>query len=124
MFVLQRRKRDRGRVRLPSAPALPALEQFRPRSAENEDRRRPRPLDELVDEIEEPLVGPVEVLEDEHHRPLLRNRLEEAPPRGEALALDDRLVVRGEPDKAAQPRCHPFGFVLVGGHAPHRDGEL
>ena len=42
--------------------------------------------DELVDEVEKRVVRPVQVLEDEHERTLVRERLEEVPPGGECLA--------------------------------------
>jgi len=58
----------------------------------------------------------VQVLEDEHERRVVRERLEEAPPRGEALALRNLLVVGGrEPDQAPHPDGHPVGLPRIGG---------
>ena len=82
----QRREADRRRVELAAAPTGPSLEQLRPGAADDEQRDAAQPVDELVDEVEQAVVGPVQVLEDEHERPLLGERLEEAPPGGERLA--------------------------------------
>ena len=41
----------------------------------------------MVEEIKKPVVCPMDVLEDEYERPLLRHPLEEAAPSGERLAL-------------------------------------
>src|SRR5436190_1043296 len=62
----------------------------------------------------------MEVLEDEHERPLLGDRLEEAPPGREALALRHGLVLGREPDEAPQTGGHPVGFALVRGHLAYR----
>ena len=52
----------------------------RARQGEHEDRELRRPLEEVVDEVQQPGVGPLQVLEDEHHRPGRRETLEEQPP--------------------------------------------
>ena len=62
------------------------------------------PVDELVDEVEQLVVGPVQVLEHEHGRALLRERLDEAAPRGEALVARAGLAARGRRAGAAAPR--------------------
>ena len=49
-----------------------ALEELGPRESQDEDRLRARPLDEVLDEVEEAGVGPLEVLEYEHRRRLVR----------------------------------------------------
>ena len=95
----------RQRVSLASAPARPALEQLGPRGRDDEQRHVLDPVDELVDEVEQLVVGPVQVLEDEHGRPLLGERLDEAAPRGEALVARARSAL--EPDERAQPRLDP-----------------
>jgi hypothetical protein len=63
---------ERRRVPLTSAPGGVALEEFRPSSTENEERNVGRPVDEMVEELHERSVGPMEVLEDEDERGLLR----------------------------------------------------
>ena len=67
----------------------------------------------------------MKVLEDEHERPLVRQRLEVASPGREALALRRRVVVpAGKPDEASQPCRHPVGLARVGGHFLHRSRQL
>ena len=73
LFVGQRRQRDVRRVHLASAPRRSALEQLEPRGAQDQQRHVARPVGEVLDEVEQPVVGPVDVLEDEDER--------RAPPR-------------------------------------------
>ena len=57
----------------------------------------------MVDEVEQVVVGPVQVLEDEHERALLGEGLEEPSPGGEALrAVAARLTLGGEADQRPQ----------------------
>jgi hypothetical protein len=62
-----------------------ALQELRARRPEHEQRDAARSLNQLVDEVEQGIVGPVQILEHEHERPLVGQRLEEATPGGEAL---------------------------------------
>ena len=48
-------------------------------------RRVPRPLGDVLDEVEERRLTPVDVVEDDHERTLPRERLEQSPHRPEAL---------------------------------------
>jgi len=102
-------------VHLPATPARTALEQLRPRAANDEQRDSAQPVDELVDEVEQALVGPVEVLENEHERPLLRQRLQKPPPCCErltaAVAAEHGLAL--QTDERAQVRLHPAGIARV-----------
>ena len=61
------------------------VEQLGAGGSDDEDRHPARPVDEVVDEVEKGIVCPVQVLEHEDERPLLGERLEEAPPSGEGL---------------------------------------
>ena len=65
LAVAQRRQRDRRGV-CPGSPPRPALEHFRTRRAEEDDRHAGRPVGQMVEEVEQPFVRPVQVLEDEH----------------------------------------------------------
>jgi hypothetical protein len=69
VVVGQRGECERGRVQLAAAPAGTPLEELWSRGAEDEQRHIGRPLDEVLDEIEQALVGEMEVLEHEHERP-------------------------------------------------------
>ena len=125
VIVRERRDRQRQRVRLASAPARSPLEQLRSCRAHDEQGNARAPVHEVVDEVQQVVVGPVQVLEDEHRRPLVGERLEELPPGREMLrplAARDNL---GRADERAQAlehavpkpeRAHrlgqlPFGFL-------------
>jgi hypothetical protein len=98
----QRRERECGGVELASSPRRSALEQLQPRGADDEQRDAADPVDEMLDEVQQPLVGPLHVLEDEHERALLREGLEEASPRRERF-LARAAVERGRlADERAQ----------------------
>ena len=65
-----------------------AICHLRPRQRDDEDRMVASPIEQILDERDEALVGPVDVLEHHHERPLLGEPLEEAPPgREEILAV-------------------------------------
>jgi hypothetical protein len=74
--VVERDERDGCRVPLAAAPAGPAFEQLGPGRTDDEQRHAIDPIDEPVDEVEQAVVRPVEVLDDEHHRTALGHRLE------------------------------------------------
>ena len=101
VLVRERRERDCQSVRLASAPARASLEQLRPRGAEDEQRHPAHPRDQSVDELEQGVVGPVQVFEDEHERPLLGKRLEKPAPGGRAL-LGAAGVLLGDPGERPQ----------------------
>ena len=71
----------------PPQPGL-LVEQLGAGGADDEQRHAARPLHELVDEVEQSLVRPVEVFEDEDQRPLSGQLLEEAAPGRERLVDD------------------------------------
>ena len=123
LVLRQRRQRHRRRVQLASAPARPPRQQLGPRRADEEHRHAGRPLDEVVDEVEQALVGPVQVLEDEHERPAVAERLEEAPPGRERLGarVAAALALLCLADQRAQIGHDPAGLLLV---ADRRDGAL
>jgi hypothetical protein len=81
----QRGERDRVRVPLAAAPTRVPLVQLRPGAAEHEQRDAARPVDEVFDESDQCIVGPVEILEDQHEWPRARDPLDETTPGGERL---------------------------------------
>src|SRR4249919_1702235 len=83
----ERREREGQRIRLATSPGRATRKQFRARRTDDEQRYARRPVDEMVDEVEEAFVGPVEILEDEDERALVGDSLEEAAPRGKRLVL-------------------------------------
>ena len=66
---------------LAAAPRRPKLEQVRPRDAEDEQRRIARPVGDVLDQVEERRLGPLEVVEVDDERTLAGGRLEEPPHR-------------------------------------------
>ena len=85
LVVGQRADRERERVALAATPAGPAVEQLGASRPDDEEWNGRCPIREVVDEVEEPVVGPVEIFEDEHQRALLGRRLEQPPPGCEHL---------------------------------------
>ena len=80
LVVRQRRERECRRVELAAGPAGSTLEQLRPRGRHDQQRHVRHPVHELVDEVEQALVRPVQVLEDEDEWALLGEPFEEAAP--------------------------------------------
>ena len=116
LVVAERRQRQRERMRLPAAPARATREQLGARGPDDEQWHAAGPVDEVVDEVEQTVVGEVQVFEDEHERVLLRERLEEAPPRGERLAAAVGACLAGglEPDERPEVALEPLRVVGVG----------
>src|SRR5918999_1835441 len=71
---------------MPGAPRRPSIEQLRAGQRDDVDRATARPGQHLLDEVQEAVIGPLEVLEDHHYRARLGDPLEEGPPREEELA--------------------------------------
>ena len=91
----------------------PPLGQFRPRRAEDEHRYRRVLASKVLEEREQRIIGPVEVLEDEDGRPLLREHLEEPAPGSEQLiSLAPRSGLDAE--QREQTLSEP-GLLLAGG---------
>ena len=61
----QRLEQERRRVQLPASPVRPNVEQLGARDAEEEDRRVPREVGDVLDEIDEHGLGPLEIVD--HH---------------------------------------------------------
>ncbi len=109
---------ERREARHPGPPARPPLEQLRPSQGHDQDRMLASPRGQVLDEVEQARVGPLDVLEDEHRRCRVGDALEEATPRREeliALECCQRIVRQ----QHRQPRLHPGAFGVV----PHDLGE-
>ena len=126
IVVGERREGDRERVALASAPSAAAIEQLRASGADHEHRHAARPIDEMVDEVEQCVVGPVKVLEHEHERVALRQRLEKASPgrRRFALAVAARGAVGLEARQRPQVLFDPGGLRFVADQVRHGRPEL
>ena len=111
----ERTERHRRGVHLAAAPPGPALQQLGPRRGDDQQRHASHPFDEVVDEVEETLVRPVEVLEDEHGRAGVGQRLEETTPRRERLGpAVVRALLAAQPEQRPDVGEHPFGLVRSG----------
>ena len=105
----ERPERDRDRIPLAAAPVRPALEQLGSRAGDDEERYALDEVDEAVDEVEQPVVGPLEVVDHEDERSPLGERLEEDPPAGEELrpAVAEPTSSGVEPDERLEARRDP-----------------
>ncbi len=108
--VGQRLERDRRGIELAATPVRAPSKQLGSGRADHQHRHVGHPVGELVDEVEQALVSPLEILEDEDQRTLRGELLEEAPPGREGLrssaAPELRLVL--EPGQRAQASGDPF----------------
>ena len=105
----ERPERHRERVPLASTPVRSPLEQLGPGARDDEERHVLDEIDEAVDEVEQPVVGPLEVVDHQHERSPLRQRFEKDPPTGEELAtaVAETDVLRDETDERLEARCDP-----------------
>ena len=82
-------------------------------SDEHEERMAARPLEQVLEEVEQARVGPLHVLEDEDRRRLLGQPLEEDPPGREEV-----LLVAGgpssRPEQVGEARLDPAPLLRVG----------
>ena len=85
LAVRERSERHGQGIWLAAAPAGPACEQLGTSGTNDKQRDAGCPIDQVVDEIQEVVVGPVQILEDEHERPTLREPLEKPTPSSEGL---------------------------------------
>ena len=88
-----------------------SLVQLRARCAENQQRHPVGPVREVLEEGEQRVVGPVEVLEDENRRPRLCPGLDRAAPGGEGLLLRGGLAAG--PDERPQAVLEPCAVGIV-----------
>ena len=83
----QRLEEDRREVPRAAPQAGPALRELGPGQRHHEQRAIARPLDEVLDEVQQRAVGPVDVLEHHHGRSLVGDPLEEDPAGREQVLL-------------------------------------
>jgi len=120
----QRRQRQCRGIRLAAAPVRTAREELGARRGDDKERHVRRPVDQRVDEVEQAVVGPVEILEDEHGRALCGKALQEAAPGCERLAAPVPAGgVVGYADEWLQHPSQPLDLLLAA-HAHYRVSEL
>ena len=119
----ERLEEERAEAARARAPAGVAIGQLRPGERDHEDRLVPRPLEQVLDELDERGVGPLDVLEDQDDGALLGHALEEQPPAGEEI-----LAVRGaavaEAEQLLQARLDERALLRVGDHLLDHPGQL
>ena len=109
LLVGECRERERRRVQLAATPAGAALEELGTGGSDDEEWHVRDPFHELVHEVEERLVGPVQVLEHEDERAQLGHRLEEVAPGRERLGapVSAELALACEADESQEVRLDP-----------------
>ena len=120
--VVERLEHQRRGPAPPGGPPLPPGGELGPGERQREDRARCRPVEHALDELEQPLVGPLEVLEHQRDRVIVRQTLEEQPPtREQLLAPEARL---GDPEQRPQPGREELPLGRIGDPAVEREREL
>ena len=114
----ERLERDAGGVPPPAAPRRTALPQLRPGGADDEDASL-RPIGDLLEQIEERGIGPVDVLDDDHHGAAEREGGEEGAPRAVDRAANDPRLEIAKRDRGI---LDPHGVGERGGRS-HRVGR-
>ena len=95
-----------------AAEGRATVEQFRAGEHHDQDGSVLRPLEQVLDEVEQSRVGPLQVLEHEHHRALLGDALEEDPPSGKKRVPAARRS-RLDPKQGKQRRLDPAALLCV-----------
>ena len=111
-LVRERRERDGQRVEPAPTPRRAPLEQLGPGRAEHEQWDVARPVDEMLDEVEGAVVGPVQILEHQDERNAVGDRLDQALPRRERL-LAPACRFTSEPHQRAYPAREPAAVARV-----------
>jgi hypothetical protein len=96
---------------LRGSPDGAAVEQLRSRRCEDEQREVAQPLSNRLDELEQAVVGPVQVLEDEDDGLNGCHSREEAPPGREPLRpAVSPFLARAETEYRSEVSLHPIGL--------------
>ena len=112
-LLRERLEVERGEAALPGAPGRPPLQQLGPSERDDEDRVVARPVEEVLDEVEQARVGPLHVLEQrapsDSRRRAARRRARHAR---EQVLLVARLVL-GEPEEVREARLEELPLLGV-----------
>ena len=103
---------ERREVAVAGAPRRPPLGQLRPRERDHVERRVARPLEQVLDEVEQARIRPLHVLEREDGRVDVGEALEEEPPGGEEVLLVTCAVL-AEAEQVREPRLDEGALVRV-----------
>jgi hypothetical protein len=124
--LAERGQRDGGRVGLAAAPAGPAGQQLRAGGGHDQQRHLDGPVHQVVEEVQQDLIRPVQVLHHQHGGALLGQRLQEPPPAGERLPLPLAAQLPGalQPHERTQVSGDPGRLLTVADHVGDGPGEL
>ena len=118
-------QRDRGRVRLAATPRRSPLQQLGPRGSDDKQRHTAEPVDEVVEKVQQTIIGPVQILEHEHRRPSVGDRFEKATPRRRrGLGTGAPRTVAADTDERAQRGLEPAPLARFGNQPRHGLAEL
>ena len=106
----ERLEQHRGRVRLSARPGRAALEELGPRHAEEQERRVAAEVGDVLDQVEERRLAPVDVIEDDDERPLGRGLLERLPDRPRDLVRRRRRSRAPSSDSIAAAAASSAGL--------------
>ena len=104
---------ERGEAALRRAPRRPPLDELGPGGREDEDRPVARPVEQVLDEVEQGVIGPVKILEEQDRRRRVGEALEEDAPRAEQVLLVARAP-RLDAEQLGQARLDEPALVGVG----------
>ena len=107
----ERLEMDGGRVELAAAPRRPTIEQLGPGQAQQEHRCVARPVGDVLDQIQERGLGPVDIVEDDDQRRAASDVLEEPPDRPQRLV--GRAGHVGEPDRLGDTIEDPSSLLVT-----------
>ncbi len=108
-FLAQRLQQHRRGVELASAPGPALLQQLGPGQAQQQDRRLPGPVGDMLDQVQQGRLGPVHVIEPDDQRTLLGERGQKRADRPEALLRTD--LGSAQADQRRQPVHHGGGVA-------------
>ena len=105
-------QQDRLRIELATAPGRADIQEVRAGDGDDQDRLATAPVDQVLDEIEERRLGPVEIVEQHDHGLARRDGLEEATHSPEHVLA--RRVTGHESDRGGDPVSDLRAIPLVG----------
>ncbi len=110
----ERLEREREVIATSAAPVRPSVEQLRTGEDDHEDRRIGPGLHDVLDEIEQAVRRPMEILEDDHQRSAPRGQLDRIAPRREQGCTIGDLAFAGADSSGEQIRgiCAALEGVL------------
>ena len=114
---------ERAEVALAGAPRRAPFDELRAGQGDDQDPVVPAPFEDRFDEVDQPVVRPLEVLEDEDRQTLLGDPLDQSAGGSECLTEVD-LARGAEAEEGEQPGLHRPPLRLVRDVRLERGDEL